>query len=130
MLEQLILEEHSKKQRDRIIDYINTDSKKVSELIDLFLNGSPVVQQRSAYVIGSIEDVYPQILKPFYPSIVTNLCRDKLHPAIPRNTLRLVEKVELDEEHTGIFLDVCFRYLENISLPVAIHAFSLTCIYE
>lgn len=130
MIEQLILAEHSRNQRDRIIDYVNTDKSKLQEFMSLFFKGSAVVKQRAAYVVGTIEDFYPDVLTIYYHEMVKNLQREGLHHAIPRNTLRVLTNKRLDEEHTGILLDLCFNYLKNHSLPVAIRAFSLTVIYE
>ena len=129
-LEDLILAEHSKNQKDRIIEFIKDDSKKIKQLMVLFFEGEPKVKQRASYVVGSIEDIYPKVLKKYYPQIVMNLKKEKLHNSIPRNSLRILTDAPLDEEHTGILLDLCFGYLEDNSLPVAIRAFSITCLYE
>lgn len=130
MLKKLILEEHSKSQKNLIIDFLGSNPEQLPLFMELFFAGDKVVKQRASYVVGSIEDIYPGVLKPYYQELVKNLLQDGLHNSIPRNTLRVLANKKLDEEHTGVLLDLCFGYLENHSLPVAVRAFAITAIYE
>jgi len=129
-LRELILAEHSKNQRDRIISYIGTDKEKVAELMSLFFaDEDPKIRQRAAYVVGFLEDIHYGILQPFYSRMVQNLSVKGHHNAIVRNTIRVVKERPLSEDDAGLIIDQCFKYLEDNSVKVAIRAWSLEAIY-
>lgn len=129
-LEHLILEEHSRAQGERIIHYIGKDKQKIEALMTCFLEGSGVVPQRSAAVVGKLEEYQHDVLNPYYAQLIEHLAAPDLHHAVIRNTLRVFENKQLKDDLAGQLMDHCFRFLEDNTYPVAIHAFSITCIFN
>eukprot|EP01031_Cornospumella_fuschlensis_P001081 gene1081-1357_t len=62
--------------------------------------------------------------------MLLNLKQDNLHDAIKRNTIRVLQTVEIPEELHGIAADICFQYLSNHEEAVAIKAFSMTVLFN
>ncbi|WP_143165108.1 hypothetical protein [Chryseolinea serpens] len=49
-----------------------------------------------------------------------------IHHAVKRNTLRLLQYIELPKRLQGRVADLCFQYLQGKGEPIAVKAFSLT----
>ncbi len=87
-LKDAILQEHSKAQCNRIVNYIGSDKKRFSELMDLFLNGEYRVCQRAAWPVSNCVSLHPQLIEPYLDKIIKRLskrsissCGDKEQPA-------------------------------------------------
>src|ERR1019366_7428933 len=51
-LQNVILEEHSKKQCTKIVEWVGNNQEKFDELFDLFLNGEYRITQRAAWPLS------------------------------------------------------------------------------
>ena len=129
-LEQMILEEHSKTQRDKIIAYIGTDQKRFDELVNLFLHGEYRITQRAGWPLSYIGIEQPNMIKKHLPKIIENLRRPNLHNAIKRNTVRLLQEIDIPSNLQGIVMDLCFNFIESPTEAVAIKAFSLSILHN
>jgi hypothetical protein len=69
------------------------------------------------------------LIEPYLVLILKNLSENKVHDAIARNTVRALKDMpnleNQSDEVVGLLVDVCFRYLEDPSVAVAIKAFSM-----
>ncbi len=125
-----LVEEHSKAQAIRIRDYIGDNQERFDVLLDLFLNDNTRITQRSAYTLGMSAELYPQLIEPHLETLVKNLTNENLHVAVKRNTLRILQDIDLSEDLMGIAADVCFDYLGNPKEAVAVRVFSMTVLYN
>lgn len=121
-----LLKEHSKKQCSAIVKYIGNDPKRFSELMKLFFKGEYRVTQRAAWPMSYCVKDHPALIKPYFKKLLDNLEKPGLHNAIARNTIRLLQDVEIPEQFHGQVMNICFNYIQDIETPVAIKAFSLT----
>ncbi len=121
-----ILEEHSKKQCNKIVNWVGSDKKKFNELFHLFLNGEYRITQRAAWPLTYCTIAYPKFMEHNYAPLLDNLKKPYLHDSIKRNTMRLLQQVAIPEEYEGTVMEICFKYLESPDEAVAIKAFSLT----
>ena len=121
-----LLKEHSKKQCDAIVKWIGKNPERFAELMKCFFEGEYRVTQRAAWPMSNCVEKYPDLIKPYYKKLLANLNRPGLHDSIPRNTLRLLQYVEIPEKFHGQVMDICFRYLSSPAEAVAIKAFSIT----
>ncbi|MES2774908.1 MAG: hypothetical protein V4722_12025 [Bacteroidota bacterium] len=126
MLEEMILEEHSKAQTNKIITWVGTDQKRFDELVSLFLKGKPLITQRAGWPLSYIGATHPTLVKKHLKSIIKNLEKPNLHNAIKRNTVRLLEHIDIPESLHGEVMNHCFGYIEDPNEAVAVKAFSLT----
>src|SRR5215211_4651551 len=92
-----LLKQHSKKQCDAIVKFIGKNPERFAELI-----------------------------KSYFKKLLNNLSKSGLHDSIPRNTVRLLQHVEIPEKFHGRVMDICFRYISSPTEAVAIKAFSIT----
>lgn len=120
-----LLKEHSKAQAEYIAGYIGSDPKRFSELITHFTGPTYRVSQRAAMTLSKCIDNDPGLLTPYLKTLVTNLQGD-VHVAVKRNTLRVLQDVELPKPLWGITADICFKTLESNQEPIAVKVFAMT----
>ncbi|HTQ65009.1 MAG TPA: hypothetical protein VMI12_09435 [Puia sp.] len=125
-LRETILKEHSKKQCDRIVNYIGNDKKKFADLMKLFFQGEYRVTQRAAWPMSYCVRNHPELIGPYFKSLLDKLAQKNLHNAILRNIVRLLQDVEIPKKYHGKLMSLCFDFIQSNDTRVAIKAFSLT----
>ena len=121
-----ILKEHSKAQCNKIVDWVGSDVNRFNELFYLFLHDEYRVTQRAAWPVSYCAIAHPQFMKGNYEKLLNNLKKPGLHDSIKRNTVRLLQAIDIPGKYEGAVLQICFKYLESPGEAVAIKAFSLT----
>ncbi len=125
-LRETILSEHSKTNCDKIVAWVGSDKKRFNELVDLFLNDEYRVTQRAAWPLSYSAIAHPSLMKNNFERLLHNLRHPNLHDSIKRNTVRLLQQIDIPEKYEGEVMDLCFQYVESPTEAVAIKAFSLT----
>ncbi len=128
LLREMILEKHSKAQCDRIVAHIGTDKKRFAGLMELVFSGEPVVSQRAAWPMSYCVQQYPALIIPYIGRLIRYMGKPGIHDAIARNTLRLLQYVEVPKRYHGELMNTCFSLIENPEAAVAIKAFALTAL--
>ena len=121
-----ILKEHSKQQCNKIVQWVGNSQQRFDELFHLFLTGEYRVTQRASWPLSYCVEVHPAFIKKNFTNLINNLRKPDLHNAIKRNTIRLLQYVDLPEKFQGQVMDICFVYVASPTEAVAIKAFSLT----
>lgn len=121
-----ILQEHTKENCNKIIAWVGNDLKRFNQLFKLFLNDEYRVTQRSAWPMSYCAIAHPEFIKNNFGTLIRNLQKPGIHDSIKRNTVRLLQSVEIPEKYEGAIMEVCFNYVESPKEAVAIKSFSLT----
>ncbi len=121
-----LAKEHSKKQCDKIVQYIGSNKERFAELMDLFFNSEYRIVQRAAWPMSYCVRNHPQLIAPYFKPLINNLQKKGIHDAVIRNTVRLLQDVEIPKKYHGKLMDICFGYIQSNEIPVAVKAFSLT----
>lgn len=121
-----LLKEHSKAQCLRIVAYIGNSQERFDELAGLFLNDEYRVVQRAAWPLSYCVASHPGLIKKHLKKIILNLKKPGIHNAVKRNTVRLLQNIDIPKNVHGYVMAICFEYLVNPREPVAIKAFSLS----
>lgn len=124
-LREAILEEHSKAQTKKIVDWIGADTGKIKSLMHLFMNDEYSVVQRSAWMVSEVAKEQPEIFQQYLPQLIEKLEDKSAHNAVKRNILRIFDTVELPESLHGPVMQHCFDALENPNETLAARAFSI-----
>lgn len=123
---EMLLAEHSKKQCDKIVKYIGSDKNRFAELMQLFFKGEYRVTQRAAWPMSYCVRKYPALIQPYFNRLINNLRKKGLHDSVLRNTVRILQDVDIPKKFHGKLMSTCFDFLQSNDTPVAIKAFSLT----
>jgi hypothetical protein len=119
-----LLREHSKAQALKITAYIGSDSRKFDELMELFFDQEYRVTQRAAWVVSHCGKNHPELITPYIEKMIKNL-KKEVHVAVIRNTLKLLQEIDIPKQLWGITADICFKLLES-NKPIAVKVFSMT----
>ena len=125
-LRDTILEQHSRAQSDKIINWVGDDKKRYAELVHLFLTDEYRVVQRAAWPLSDIGIKYPALVKPYLEKFVKLLSDKEKHPAVARNILRTLQFIEIPAKHHGEVVNACFEFLLKSEYPIAFKAFAMT----
>lgn len=125
-LREEILREHSKAQCSKIVEWVGNSTERFNELFNLFLNDEYRVTQRAAWPLSYCVERNPNFIQKNFSKLLKNLQKPKLHDSIKRNSVRLLQHVDIPEKYQGEVMNICFEYLESPTEAVAIKAFSLT----
>jgi hypothetical protein len=125
-LKRELLKEHSKSQRDKILHYVGDSPARFKALVEVYLQGPYRVTQRAAWPLSYVAEKHPTLIKPHLKKILDYLKKPDVHDAVKRNTVRLLQFVDIPKKLYGQVADVCFGYLQDPKEPVAIRVFSMT----
>lgn len=121
-----VLRSHSKAMRDRVVTYVGNSPRRFEELVNAFLKGPYRVTQRSAWPLSYCVEKHPNLIKPHLKRIIRNLESPGLHVAVKRNTIRLLQFIEIPKSSQGAAVGICFKFLSDPKEPIAVRVFSMT----
>ena len=121
-----ILKEHSRNTRDKIIKWVGNSQQRFDELFELFITDEDLVMQRAAWPVSYIIIAQPQLIQKHFDRLIKNLGKSKLHAAVKRNTVRLLQDIDIPQRFHGDIMNICFNYVASPEEPAAVKAFSLT----
>jgi len=125
-LRETILAEHSKATCNKIVKWVGSSQERFDELFDLFLHDEYRVVQRAAWPVSYIVIAHPLLIKKYFTKLIKNLQQPGLHDAVKRNTVRLLQHIDIPKKFHGEIMNICFDYIASPKEAVAIKAFSLT----
>ena len=123
---QLLKTEHFKKQTDRIVRYIGSDKARFAVLIRLFFGDEYRITQRAAWPLSYCVRAHPVLIQPYFKRLLDNLKRKDIPVAVVRNTVRLLQDVDIPKKFHGQVMSTCFDFIQSVETPIAVKAFSLT----
>lgn len=121
-----ILKEHSKTQCTKITAWVGDDQKRFDELFGLFLKDNYRVTQRASWPLSYCVLAYPGLIKKTLGKLINNLQKPAIHDAVKRNTLRILQEIDVPKKYQGTVMNSCFQWVESPVEPVAIKVFALT----
>jgi len=121
---------HFKEDALRITAYACASPKHFTDLMDCFLSNEYRVAQRAAWSVSWAARSKPALITPYIKQLVAQLSRTDVHNAVIRNSVRILEDIEIPEDLHGDVMNACFAFIEKPSTPVAIKAFSLTTLHN
>lgn len=124
-LQNEILKEHSKEQCNKIVQWVGNNEERFNELFHLFITGEYRVAQRAAWPLSYCAIAHPELMNGNFDKLLSNLKKANLHDAIKRNTVRLLDAIEIPVKYEGRIMEICFTYLESPGEAVAVKAFSI-----
>ena len=124
---QRLLEDYCKQTILSIADEIGGDAVQFDMLMDLFFSGDPLIEQRTAWVLSTCLEVYPELAEPYIESLIDMLDKD-VHDAVRRCIIRSLAYVDMPEHLHGRILDRCFDFLSDRKAAVAVLVFSMSVI--
>lgn len=129
-LREEIVKEHSKPHALKIAAYACASKKNFEALMTCFLDDEYRLSQRAAWSVSWAAREKPEMILPHISDLVLVLRKKNVPDAVIRNSVRVLQQIEIPEKYHGEVMDACFRFIEKPDTPVAIKAFSLTTLYN
>ncbi len=123
-LKKELIREHSKRLTVKIINYVSDDQKRFDELLRYFFSKDEIISSHAAWAMSYCGQEHPQLLKKHLPKMISNL-KKKVHPAIKRNTMRVMEKIEIPEKLQGKAFEACLELITSANETIAVKAFAM-----
>jgi hypothetical protein len=121
---------HTKEQALKISSYACSSPKHFKELMQCFLSNDYRLAQRAAWSVSWAAKKSPELIQPYIKDLVDQLPRKDVHNAVIRNSVRILQQVEIRGSLHGELMNSCFSFIETPSTPAAIKAFSLTTLFN
>ncbi len=121
-----ILKEHSKAQCTRIVNWVGNNQQRFDELFSLFVNDEYRVVQRAGWPVSNCVMANPKLIKKHWKGLINNLKKPNLHNAVKRNSIRLMQDIELPAKYHGEIMDTCFKFMESPKEALAVKVFSMS----
>ena len=121
---------HTKEQALKISSYACSSPKHFKELMQCFLSNDYRLAQRAAWSVSWAAKKSPELIQPYIKDLVDQLPRKDVHNAVIRNSVRILQQVEIRGSLHGELMNSCFSFIEAPSIPVAIKTFSLTTLFN
>lgn len=129
-LREELLKDHSKLHALAIANYACESKKNFKELMQCFLDEEYRVAQRAAWSVFFAAREKPEIVYPHIKDLVFVLRKKTVHEAVIRNSVRILQEIEIPEKYHGEVMDACFQFIESATVAVAIKAFALTILFN
>ncbi len=124
-LETEILYEHSRRQVNKIADWVGNDKRRFGELMNLLLHGDYRLTQRSAWVVSECAQRHPGLITPWFKQLWARAEEAGVHIAVRRNVLRILERTEIPNALLGRVVSRCFDYLNSENETIAVRVYSM-----
>ena len=125
-----ILAEHSKAQTNKIVNWVGNSQARFDELINLFFKDEYRVVQRASWPLSYIVENHPTLIHKHLKKVLVNLHKPHTQEAVTRNSIRLLQFIDLPTKFHGEVIDLCINYLQDHKTPVAIKAYSLSILKQ
>jgi hypothetical protein len=120
-----LLKEHSKAQAQKLTDYVGTNQARMKALIEVYLEGSYIISQRAAWPLSLCAEKHPDLIIPHLKKLLDFLSKQELHNSVKRNTIRLLQFIDIPKRNHGQVAKLCFDYLQSKQEPIAVRVFSM-----
>ncbi len=125
-LREQLLKEHSKANCLKVVKWVGDSPERFAELFKLFLNDEYRVVQLAAWPVSYVVEAHPALIRKHLPALLKYLEKPGTHPAVRRNSIRLLQHIDIPEKYHGVVMNHCFDYISDPKEKAAVKAFSLT----
>lgn len=123
--EQALREEHSKRRTRELTDWVGGNRGRFRRMVGLMTAGDPLLEQRSAWVVGDSVERWPRLAGPHLCGLLDNLERSGLHPAVVRATFRILQFADIPPLLEGRVCGMAMAALGGAT-PVAVKVYAMT----
>jgi hypothetical protein len=114
----------------QIARYIGSDQGRFSELMELVLGDDDQLSKYSAWVVQHCLENNPQLIEPHLEAMIQNLGKSNLNDSVVRSTVKALAETEIPEYLQGRVLQLCFDYLLDPKVAVAIRVHAMQAIFN
>lgn len=88
------------------------------------------IAQRAAWSVAWAAKKKPAMIAPYVAELVKQMQRSDVHNAVVRNSVRILESIDVPVKFHGEIMHACFGFIETPTTPIAVKAFALTTLFN
>ena len=128
-LTDLLMVETSRRNTDLIADLVYQKPELFDELMKIYLRHEEPISRRAVWVVDTVAEKIPYILKPYLESIIEAL-PIFTHDGLKRISLRMLARSPFSQQHTGGLMNICFDWLISPRESVAVKVYAMDILYR
>lgn len=101
----------------------------LNNLLIYYSTDCPPFPHRASWVITTISDRYPELVRPYLKKIVSHIEKFD-HSGIRRNLLRFIAETDVPKSLQGKLYDVCYRWLQSRLEPPAVKVHCMQILFN
>jgi hypothetical protein len=117
---------HSKTITQKIVRFVDQDKTRFKHLVEIYLEGPYRITQRAAWPLSQCAEKHPQLIQPHLKKLLDFCLVPNVHDAVKRNTVRLLQFIDIPKKNEAKVINLCFHFLENKKEPVAVRVFAMS----
>ncbi len=121
---------YSRENAVKVATYAVASAKNFQELMQCFLSNEYRLAQHAAWCVNWAAKKKTGMIQPHIGSLVKSLTKKGVHNAVIRNSVRILESIQIPAKYHGDVMNACFHFIEDPATPPAIKAFSLTTLFN
>mgnify|MGYP002079095065 FL=1 len=107
---------------------VATDQSVFGQLYQLTFNTNRRISWRSCWIIDTVSESSPELLKPYIPEIIDRLASEK-NGSLKRHFTRIICRYELPDEKLGMLVNTAFNLLSP-NEDIAVRANAMQILYN
>lgn len=127
-IQELLEQEHSREQTDKVVLFVGNDESRFAELMSLVLANKKPVSQRAAWAMSLVVLKFPFLFEPYFESVLKCIRQPNVHDSVLRNSLKILAELPIPDQFQGLVVDACLEFILEPQKPSAIKAFAITCL--
>ncbi|MBC7450473.1 MAG: hypothetical protein H7259_03180 [Cytophagales bacterium] len=124
-----LLKEHSVIQAIRISSWAVQNKEHLKELMEIFFSTEPRIAQRAAWAASKAYELKPEWFSVYILKLI-RISGKPVHDGIRRNSLRILQSMDIPKKYEGEMLDIAFQMLADPKAAIAIKAFAMTIAFN
>lgn len=130
-IKNVLLEDGSKSTATQIASFIGKDKKRFATLMNCYFSDTMRLSHRASWPLSFVIERQPYLINPYLAEMLKKL-EDKKpkHNAIKRNTVRILQFIDIPEDLLGTVADICFRFLDDPKEAIAVRVFSMSVCFN
>jgi hypothetical protein len=130
-LDDFLLFEMSRRNTDLVAELILKKPALFEELFRIFMRNEEPVSRRAAWVVDTVTENQPDLLKPHLTRILEML-EVFSHDGLKRHSLRMLSRSPLpeEEEQIGKLMTLCFEWLLSPKEAVSVKVYCMELLYR
>lgn len=125
-LREHLLKNYNKDGCLRIVKWVGNNQQRFDKLFALFTGDEYRVIQHAAWPVSYCVIAHPELIKKHFKKLISNLKKSGVHSAVKRNSIRLLQEMDIPQKFHGDIMTLCFNYVADPEEAIAVKAFSLT----
>ncbi len=107
----------------KVATYVGADVSRFKKLMQLVLGDNFELAQRASWAMEFCYEAHPFLLKPYVDDLLRLMSRKDCHDAVHRNSAKILETMDLNEEQQSIAWDIGIQLLQKMETKVAVKAY-------